>query len=313
MLIKRPGHMLPLPVILLLIPLLISAQQSGDSTQILADSKPVNKARLNGIIIGGSAAYAGSMTLLYQLWYKNYPQSSFHFINDNREWLQLDKCGHTTSTYYIGKVGYESLKWAGVDEKRSAIFGGSFGFVYLTVIEILDGFSAEWGASGGDLLANTLGSGAFISQQLIWKEQRISLKWSAHRTEFAEYRPDLLGRNLPERLIKDYNGQTYWISANIRSFLGRESWFPAWLNIAAGYGGDGMTGAEENPAEAEGTPLPYYERKRQFYIAPDIDLSRIKTGSPTLNLMLKYLSIFKFPLPALEFSPKGVKLHPVYF
>ncbi len=311
--INRPGRMLLLPVILLLIPLLVSAQQSNDSSQVVADLKPVNKARLNGIIIGGSAAYAGSMTLLYQLWYKNYPQSSFHFINDNREWLQLDKCGHITSTYYIGKVGYESLKWAGVDEKRSAIFGGSFGFVYLTVIEILDGFSAEWGASGGDLLANTLGAGAFISQQLIWKEQRISLKWSAHGTEFAEYRPDLLGKSLPERLIKDYNGQTYWISANIRSFLGKESRFPAWLNIAAGYGGDGMTGATENPAEANGKPLPYYERTRQFYVAPDIDLSRIKTGSPTINLMLKYLSIFKFPLPAIEFSSRGVRLHPLYF
>lgn len=311
--INRSGRSYPLLVLLLLMPLLVSAQQSPDSSLISAGSKPVNKARLNGIIIGGSAAYAGSMTLLYQLWYKNYPQSSFHFINDNREWLQLDKCGHTTSTYYIGKLGYESLKWAGVDEKRSAVFGGSFGFVYLTVIEILDGFSAEWGASGGDLAANTIGAGIFISQQLVWKEQRISLKWSAHRTEYAAMRPDLLGKNLPQRLIKDYNGQTYWVSANIRSFLGKQSRFPAWLNIAAGYGGDGMTGAVTNPSEVDGKPLPYYNRTRQFYIAPDIDLSRIKTGSQTLNLMLKYLSIFKFPLPAIEFSPKGVKLHPLYF
>jgi hypothetical protein len=95
--------------------------------------------------------------------------------------------------------------------------------------------------------------------------------------------------------------------------LGKQSRFPAWLNIAAGYGGDGMTGAVSNPSEVDGKPLPYYNRTRQFYIAPDIDLSRIKTGSQTLNLLLKYLSIFKFPLPAIEFSTKGVKLHPLYF
>ena len=223
--INRSGRSYPLLVFLLLMPLLVSARQSPDSSLISAGSKPVNKARLNGIIIGGSAAYAGSMTLLYQLWYKNYPQSSFHFINDNREWLQLDKCGHTTSTYYIGKLGYESLKWAGVDEKRSAVFGGSFGFVYLTVIEILDGFSAEWGASGGDLAANTIGAGIFISQQLVWKEQRISLKWSAHRTEYAAMRPDLLVKTFLKGSLKTTTGKLTGYRPTYGHFWGNKAGF----------------------------------------------------------------------------------------
>jgi hypothetical protein len=273
----------------------------------------VNKARLTGLIIGGSAIYAGTMFGLYQLWYKDYPQSSFHFINDNDEWLQLDKCGHATTAYYLGMVGYESFRWAGVNKRKSAWYGGSLGFMYLTVIEILDGFSAEWGASGGDLLANTFGSAAFISQQLIWDEQRFQIKWSVHYTDYAQFNSDLLGRNNLERIIKDYNGQTYWLSGNIHSFLKKESRFPKWLNMAAGYGGEGMTGASSNPTEIDGVPLPYFERYRKYYIAPDIDLSRIDTGSQTFNMLLKFLGIFKFPLPTLEFSNKGVRFHPLYF
>ncbi|MBK6346910.1 MAG: DUF2279 domain-containing protein [Bacteroidales bacterium] len=288
--------------------------QKADSITAVEKDGQINKARLTGLVIGGSLAYAGTMFGLYQMWYKDFPQTSFHFINDNHEWLQLDKGGHAFNAYYMGMIGYESLRWAGVDKRKSAIYGGGMGFFYLTVIEILDGFSAEWGASGGDLIANTVGSATFISQQLLWEEQRIQIKWSVHMTGYQQYRPDQLGHSFVERMIKDYNGQTFWLSANIHSFLKKDSRFPKWLNVAAGYGGEGMTGGLSNPAENEdGVPLPSFDRYRKFYVAPDINLSKIRTNSRTLNVCLKYLSIFKFPMPALEFSKKGVKVHGLYF
>jgi len=147
---------------------------------------------------------------------------------------------------------------------------------YLTTVEIFDGFSAGWGASGGDVIANVSGAAAFISQQLIWKEQRIALKWSYHPTKYAVYRPDLYGTNELQHMLKDYNGHTYWLSGNIHSFLPEKSTFPCWLNIAVGYGATGMTGASNNPAFYEGSPIPPFERYRRYYISPDIDLSRIK-------------------------------------
>ena len=42
----------------------------------------------------------------------------------------------------------------------------------------MDGYSAEWGASSGDIIANALGTGLYISQELLWKEQRITPKFS---------------------------------------------------------------------------------------------------------------------------------------
>jgi hypothetical protein len=89
--------------------------------------------------------------------------------------------------------------------------------------------------------------------------------------------------------------------------------FPKWLNLAAGYGAEGMTGASSNPSEVNGVPVPYSERYRQFYIAPDIDLSRIPVKSKTLKLILKTVGFIKIPMPALEFNKNGVKFHPLYF
>jgi hypothetical protein len=298
---------------LLLLVISFHVKVNAQDGNLSHDSAVLNSGRLHGLLIGGGVAYAGSMTGLYHLWYKNYPQSSFHFINDNNEWLFMDKFGHATSTYYIGLIGYESLKWAGVDERKSAIYGGGIGFFYLTVIEILDGFSKEWGASGGDLIANSAGTALFISQQLAWKEQRIKLKWSFHPTKYAQYNPEQLGSNFATRMIKDYNGQTMWLSANVSSFMPEKSRFPKWLNIAVGYGAEGMTGAITNPSMIDGHIVPGFDRYRQFYLAPDIDLGKIETRYSTLNFMLKMVGFIKVPLPALEINKNGVKFHPVYF
>jgi hypothetical protein len=46
----------------------------------------------------------------------------------------------------------------------------------------MDGHSAKWGFSKGDMLANIAGCVLFEGQQLLWHEQRISLKYSYHGT-----------------------------------------------------------------------------------------------------------------------------------
>ena len=284
-----------------------------DSTQTSGSTDTINMKRLTPVIITGAVIYAGSMTGLYQIWYKNYPQSKFHFFNDNNEWLQMDKMGHFTTTYYISKFSYNTLRWTGLSEKKSVLFGGGMGIVYLTVVEILDGFSAEWGFSPGDMTANVSGASLFVGQQLLWKEQRIQLKWSFHQSQYAKYRPDLMGSSLKNQWIKDYNGQTYWLSANIKSFLSKQSKFPAWLNLAVGYGAEGMTGASVNSSGYNGNSIPVFQRYRQFYLSGDIDLSRIKTRSKTLHLILNAVSFIKIPFPTLEFSQGKIIGHPLYF
>ena len=278
------------------------------------DSCLYNPKRLRTVIISESAVYASSLYFLNNLWYKDYPRSSFHFFNDNKEWLQMDKLGHATTSYSIGLLGYEALKWCGADNKKAIWYGGSLGSLYLLTIEVLDGLSSEWGFSLGDFSANTFGSAVFISQQLAWNEQRIKFKWFYHQTEFPKYRPDLLGSNLQENILKDYNGQTYWLSANISSFIKKNTKFPKWLNVAVGYGAEGMIGGNENAEVHNGITMPYFKRYRQFYISPDIDFTKIKTKSKILKLVFYTINFLKFPAPALEYSKeKKFRFIPVYF
>lgn len=271
------------------------------------------KTRIVPIVSGAVVAYTGSIIGLSSLWYKDYPRSDFHFINDNKEWLQMDKVGHAATAYSIGRVGYESLRWSGLGEKKSLWFGGLSGIVFLTTVEVLDGYSAQWGASSGDLLANTFGAALFIGQQLAWHQQKVQLKWSFHKSPFAKYNPNQLGTSFAERMLKDYNGQTYWLSANITSFGLQESGIPKWLNVALGYGAEGMTGAYSNSGNMQGISVPESERRRQIYISPDIDLSKIKVKSKTLHWLLTSLGFIKIPMPALLFEKDKVRVLPIYF
>src|SRR4030095_10700003 len=129
------------------------------------------------------------------------------------------------------------------------------------------------------MTANIVASGLFISQELLRKEQRIQYKFSFHHKDYGDSAlnsraDDLFGDSWYERMLKDYNAQTYWFSANLRSFF-PNSHLPRWLNVSFGYGADGMFGGFEN-VWVDGDPGSPVNRSdiprvRQFYLAPDID------------------------------------------
>jgi hypothetical protein len=293
--------------IILLIFLFPVVAYAQDTLRFFQPAPQFHKKRFVTVAATESALYAGSLIGLNALWYKDYPRSSFHFFNDNPEWLQMDKAGHVMTSYYIGRIGIGLFRWSGVEHKKAAWYGGLVGSAYQTTIEALDGYSAEWGFSAGDVLANTLGSAVVIGQELCWKEQRITLKFSFSPSDYARYRPSLLGTTYTEKMLKDYNGQTYWASVNIHSFLRETSKFPRWLNVAVGYGAEGMTGGRFNPPyiDESGNQLTF-DRYRQYYLSLDLDLTKIRTRSYFLKTVFETFGFIKIPAPAVEFSKKGV-------
>lgn len=277
----------------------------------LKPSDSLDKIRQNSIVIAESVLAAGALVGLNQLWYADYPQSNFHFTDDNSEWLQMDKLGHSFSSYHLGRFGAEMLQWSGASKKNQLIYGAGLGFAFLTAVEVLDGYSSEWGASTGDVIANASGTALYISQELLWKEQRITPKFSFHTTQFAAYRPDVLGRSLSEQILKDYNGQTYWLSTNLYSFS-KGSKIPKWLNLAIGYGANGMVSGniENNPQNS----TQKVERFRQFYLSFDVDLTKIETKSHFLKTIFSVFNTIKIPAPTIEYSAnEGLKGHWLYF
>lgn len=284
-------------------------QQKIDA--FLKPSDSLNDQRRN-VVVGSEAILAtGTLVALNQVWYADYPRSKFHFINDNSEWLQMDKAGHVFSSYHLGRFGAELLHWSGASKKNQLIYGSTLGFVFLSVVEVMDGYSSQWGASLGDVAANASGTALYVSQELIWNEQRITPKFSFHTTVYASARPNVLGNSLNEQILKDYNGQTYWLSANIHSFF-KSTKVPNWLNVAVGYGAEGMITGKDQFVNT--VFLPEKERIRQFYLSFDVDLKRIPTKSPLLKTLFSIFNTIKIPAPTFEVNSLGKsKFHILYF
>lgn len=278
---------------------------------LLTPSDTLNIPRRNTVVISETVALGGALVGLNQLWYKDYDKSDFHFKNDNAHWLQMDKAGHAFSAYHMGRFGAELLEWSGASKKSQLIYGSTLGFAFLSAVEVMDGYSAEWGFSWGDIAANASGMVLYVGQELLWEEQRIVPKFSFHRTPYAGARSEVLGSSFSEEILKDYNGQTYWLSVNIHSFF-KESKIPKWLNLAVGYGGEGMITA--NDALVNTIFLPEKERTRQFYVSFDVDLTKIKTQNHFLKTLFSVFNTIKVPAPTLEFRELGgVKGRILYF
>jgi uncharacterized protein YfiM (DUF2279 family) len=302
----------PNQVVLFFLTIIISHCTLGQSKTdlFLTPCDTLNRSRLNAVIITEAALGSGALIGLNQLWYSDYDQSKFHTIDDNNEWLQMDKLGHVLTSYHIGRLGADVLNWSGTNNKNQLIYGATLGLTFLTVVEVFDGFSEEWGFSWGDMASNFAGTGLYVGQELLWEEQRITFKYSFHQTKFAEKRPERLGTNFLEQTIKDYNGQTYWLSANIHSFT-KGGKMPKWLNIAFGYGADGMLTGDEYSNTLE---FPDQERIRQYYLSLDVDLGRIETNSRLLKSLFNVINFIKIPAPTFEINSYGkMKFHYLYF
>ncbi|WP_299757649.1 DUF2279 domain-containing protein [uncultured Pontibacter sp.] len=277
--------------------------------QAATDTTEVNNKRL--LMLGSTFAvgYTSLLISLNQAWYTEEERTDFHWFNDNKQWKQVDKVGHFWGAFHQSRAGIDMLRWAGVPEKKAIILGGLTGILLQTPIEVFDGYQADYGASVGDLLANTVGSAAVVAQELAWQEVRIMPKFSFHTTRFADMRPNVLGSSLAEQALKDYNGQTYWLSVDVGAFLNEKTKYPKWLNLAVGYGAQEMVFNDPETNAAAGL-----DAHRQFYISPDLNLMHFKGKSKVWNTALYVLSIIKIPAPALEFNRKdGLKLHPLYF
>ena len=285
---------------------LFSYAQNQDSISV------INK-RKNAISIVVPSVFVVTSTALYFAWYKDYGTGKFHFFNDSKEWLQMDKAGHATSTYQAQRFTNNWFKWAGFNSKKSAIYSGILSLGFLSTVEVMDGFSGGWGFSNTDMIANVSGVSLFSIQEYFFERQFIQLKYSYHTDNNYKIRPNLLGSNIFERVIKDYNGQTYWLSINSQMFSKK---LPKWLCLSLGYGANGMVGADDNIFLRNGIDYDYssLQRYRQYYLSFDLDLTQINTKKKWLNTIIHTVSFLKIPFPTLEFNKNnGVLFKPFYF
>jgi hypothetical protein len=257
------------------------------------------------ILVWGSVGLASGVTYAYLAtqWYSGVPRSRFHFFNDWHEWKQVDKVGHAYGAYQLGRTAIQLAQWTGTGEKGLPYYALA-GFLFQLPIEVMDGFSAKWGASIPDGIANLVGSALAFGNQLLWQEQRLLLKYSFFPSSYASAYPEKLGHGITQ-LLKDYNAQTYWLSLRVGDWILKERWGRG-IAIAVGYGADGVIGGYG----IDPPSLIQQRESRQWYLGPDLQLSAYKTRSKWLNTLLFCVDAIRIPLPALEYhTRKGFQWH----
>ena len=286
--------------------------------QFSQPSDTLNTKRVRSAMVVGASTYAIAGVWMYTSWYEDTKRTSFHTFDDWNEWRNMDKYGHALTAQYQSYLAFKGARWCGIEENKSILIGAGTAMLLQTTVEVMDGFSDKWGFSWADMGFNAAGAGLFAVQQQLWYEQRIRLKISAsvksysHRpilgtrgeatTTLEERTDDLFGAPVHERLLKDYNAQTYWVSTNLHSFL-PESKLPKWLNISIGIGAENMYGGFENQWTTEsGIFVVGDQRYSEFYLSPDIDWTRIETKSWVLNTIFDLVSVIKFPLPGVRYD-----------
>lgn len=297
----------------------VTLSRSGEKS--VTDTFPFNKTRVIGLAAFQGSAFAAATVGLNTAWYKNYPREKFHFFNDMEEWMQMDKIGHVYSSYAEGKASMEMWRWTGIERKKRIWIGGLSGLAYQTMLEALDAHSSQWGWSWGDMGSNVLGSALLISQEMAWNEQRFQLKWSFHYNLYDDPQlearaDDIFGKSRAERMLKDYNAQTYWVSTGLRQWL-PGSRIPHWLQLSVGTGIKGVFGARGNTAYDESGNIIFsrgdIKRHREWYLSPDIDLTKIKTGNKMLRMLFRIFNVVKIPAPALEYGNGKWSFYWLYF
>jgi len=303
--------------------ILSSIQAQSGFQSFFTPSDTFNKRRV--ILASGftAATYSVFSIGLFKAWYSKSEQTSFHTFNDFGEWNQMDKVAHGFDSYFQTALCYQGARWTGLNNKKGLILGSSIAMLFQTTIEVLDGFSPEYGFSLPDVCFNVLGSGLFVGQQLLWDEQKFKLKISSYPTNYSDqlilgengtsttYKSrakELYGSGYFNSLLKDYNAQTFWLSFNPGKFSEKiQSVWPAYLNVAFGYGSDNLYGGFKNvwTTKNDRFVLNSEKRIRQYYFSLDLDLNKLNVKNHFLKTALSILNIIKIPAPAIGINSTG--------
>ena len=252
------------------------------------------------LLAGAALAYVGAALVVGKIWYGQAARTNWHWFDDRAEWRQMDKMGHAFSSFHCSRLLGALLRWAGQPEAQAHRKAAGLGFLAHAPIEWLDGFMPAYGASWADLLANAAGSGLYYGQAALSPGHRwLKPKFSFAPSPFAHLRPQLLGKNWAEQLLKDYNGQTYWLSLAPSGQMAKawQQHLP-WLRVAVGHGATGMVRAREDQNRAAG-----HQSRRRFLVGLDLDLAylREKTDlAPGWEIVLAGLEMYRLPMPTIE-------------
>ncbi len=258
--------------------------------------------------VGGVAlsSYAAAYVFVFAKGWWDNDSSHFHFENDFKYALNLDKFGHFAAGVILGESFYEGYRWAGLSEFKSYLFAGLSAMATHIAIDVKDGYSPAWGFSIFDVLSGTLGGFWPMAERYVPVFKYVDLKWSYWINSTYFY--DKTTHRGEAVFTDDYVNQTFWASFKPYRLLPASvrKYYPSWLAFAAGLSID---------EKAMDFHAPDKERHREVYLALDYDLEAFRPQSRMARTFIKYLNYFKLPAPAIQVYPEfnWYLLYPIKF
>ncbi len=276
-----------LVVLFLLLSIPVSSQ-----TPEPADTVGVRPWRV-AVVTGGLAATITAIHFYQQSGWWADNRTSFHFQEDLKYGLGVDKLGHCYAGIYAAYVFKKSFIWAGMDETASMWWGSGASLLFQTYVEIEDGFST-WGFDRVDWASDVTGAAIPVLQHYWPPLRNFALKFSYHPSNLINEPGGVGFHGQKHIMFDDYEGQTIWLSFDIHGILPSsiDRYWPEWLWIAAGYG-----------ARDIATTNPY----RVYFIGLDLDMRKIiPQDTAFLRTLSDVLNFYRLPLPAVRISPGGI-------
>jgi hypothetical protein len=165
--------------------------------------------------------------------------SQFNFRNEG--WFGADtpnggadKLGHAFSFYLSTRLLSKGLMWAGNERQSAARMAALTSGSVSLAVEIIDGFSEEYGFSYEDLVMNLVGIGSAM-----WLEAYP--QWDDVIDLRFRYAPSPVAKQVGERdPVTDYSGQTYMLVLKASGIpVLRDNKFLRYLEFDIGYGSRG--------------------------------------------------------------------------
>ena len=270
------------------------------------DSLKVSKKRV--FIVGSSFTVALGASYLYiqDSWWAE-QQIGFHFDNgaDLTYALNVDKLGHFMGGLQSADIFSSSMRWAGMNHKKSLFYGAAFGAGLQLAIEMKDAYAPFWGFSKLDLAFGSAGALWPIAQYYNDAFRAIDFKFSYYKHSDVYWD---LERQRGKEINKyawqdDYPNQTYWAAFDVNYFVKTCCW-PEWLNIAIGFGLDDSQYLYNNTKTGG---------KNEWYVALDYDIPKmLKNWNTKVGQKVKnWLNYIHFPSPTIRISPK-VEFYPLF-
>ena len=111
---------------------------------------------------------------------------------------------------------------------------------------------AGWSMS--DVSMNLVGNLGFYFQERLFGKQIVKYKYSYVNSGLQHYNSKILGTSYKNYQLRDYNGQTYWLSNSLGDLsITQNKWLQP-ISISFGYGADNMLN-EKNNANLKNVPI----------------------------------------------------------